>query len=279
MVSLLQEPPKLTKSAIKKANRLARLERKQRQKLKQGNGQEEQPVTRTTLPRPIILEEPSSSSLHVPSSLPLKSPPLGQPSFTPGAPKTLLDEFVPVPAVTLDVPPITIPAEDSPTPTPINVPVPEGNEKYSPRNGSVTISVASDHQVSKQDPETAKKRQNVLTRILWTFIMIGGFIGNHSRPRCSALSAYIYFYAGLLLLGHAYLILLVMLCQTLVYREVTALFSLKTATPESRDAGDVKRKDPWSKTLNWYFFAVTNYFLYGESIIYYFKVYFLFTFC
>jgi len=27
----------------------------------------------------------------------------------------------------------------------------------------------------------------------------------------------------------------------------------------------------WSKTLSWYFFAATNYFLYGESIIYYFK--------
>lgn len=86
----------------------------------------------------------------------------------------------------------------------------------------------------------------------------------------SVLSAYI-FCAGLLLLGHAYMILLVMLCQTLVYREVTALFSLKAATPESRDAEDVKGKDAWSKTLNWYFFAVTNYFLYGESIIYYFK--------
>ena len=69
------------------------------------------------------------------------------------------------------------------------------------------------------------------------------------------------------------MILLVMLCQTLVYREVTALFSLRTATPESRDAEREEGKDPWSKTLNWYFFAVTNYFLYGESIIYYFKVY------
>ena len=69
------------------------------------------------------------------------------------------------------------------------------------------------------------------------------------------------------------MILLVILCQTLVYREVTALFSLKTASPESRDAERVEGKDPWSKTLNWYFFAVTNYFLYGESIIYYFKVY------
>src|SRR6266567_7304567 len=75
---------------------------------------------------------------------------------------------------------------------------------------------------------------------------------------------------ALLLLGHAYMILLVMLCQTLVYREVTALFSLKAASPESSDVEPLKGKDPWSKTLNWYFFAVTNYFLYGESIIYYF---------
>ena len=63
-----------------------------------------------------------------------------------------------------------------------------------------------------------------------------------------------------------------MLCQTLVYREVTALFSLKSADSKDKNKPDLKGKDPWSKTLNWYFFAVTNYFLYGESIIYYFKV-------
>lgn len=71
-------------------------------------------------------------------------------------------------------------------------------------------------------------------------------------------------------MGHVYMIMLAMLCQTLVYREVTALFSLTSPALES---GENKgKKDPWSKTLNWYFFAVTNYFLYGESIIYYFKV-------
>lgn len=78
--------------------------------------------------------------------------------------------------------------------------------------------------------------------------MIGGFI-------------------ALLLLGHGYMILLVMLCQTVVYREVTALFSIKSIEGEESP----QEKDPWSKTLNWYFFAVTNYYLYGESIIYYFK--------
>lgn len=69
------------------------------------------------------------------------------------------------------------------------------------------------------------------------------------------------------------MILLVLLCQTLVYREVTALFSLTAPeSPEPSDEEAKKGKDPWSTTLNWYFFAVTNYFLYGESIIYYFKV-------
>ncbi|EJT48294.1 phosphatidate cytidylyltransferase [Trichosporon asahii var. asahii CBS 8904] len=75
------------------------------------------------------------------------------------------------------------------------------------------------------------------------------------------------------------MIVLVLICQALVYKEVTALFDLRDhgITPEG---GNVK--DPWSKTLNWYvttrspltrryFFVVTNYFLYGESIIYYFK--------
>ncbi|KAH9948947.1 phosphatidate cytidylyltransferase, partial [Amylocystis lapponica] len=102
--------------------------------------------------------------------------------------------------------------------------------------------------------EQVKKRQNMLTRTLWTFIMIGGFV-------------------TLLLMGHAYMIVLVMLCQTLVYREVTALFSLKRADSDKRDSDseDSQKRDPWSKTLNWYFFIVTNYFLYGESIIYYFK--------
>jgi len=83
------------------------------------------------------------------------------------------------------------------------------------------------------------------------------------------------FRKGLLLLGHIYMILLVMACQTLVYREVTALFSLAMTESDSHNRGTVKARDPWSKTLNWYFFAVTNYFLYGESIIYYFKVRYL----
>ncbi|KAI0049890.1 phosphatidate cytidylyltransferase [Auriscalpium vulgare] len=88
----------------------------------------------------------------------------------------------------------------------------------------------------------------MLTRTLWTFIMIGGFLG------CLAM-------------GHAYMVLLVLLCQTLVYREVTRLFTLMDSKASNGESG----RDPWSKTLNWYFFATANYFLYGESLIYYFK--------
>ena len=67
------------------------------------------------------------------------------------------------------------------------------------------------------------------------------------------------------------MVVLVMVCQTVVYREVTALFPFGAPSVKSDDDG-AKGKDPWSKTLNWYFFVVTNFFLYGESIIYYFKV-------
>lgn len=95
-------------------------------------------------------------------------------------------------------------------------------------------------------------------------------MGTASHPSLTTLNADVGL--GLLLMGHAYMIILVMLCQTLVYREVTALFSLKDVSPETAEFAVKGHKDPWSKTLNWYFFAVTNYFLYGESIIYYFKV-------
>jgi len=91
------------------------------------------------------------------------------------------------------------------------------------------------------------------------------------------------------------MILLVMLCQALVYKEVTALFNLR-----DRKSTAMTRADERWRTAGWtrgrkrqlvkesqlvsqvslgcepgltlrYFFAVANYFLYGESIIYYFK--------
>ncbi|EPQ57213.1 hypothetical protein GLOTRDRAFT_39235 [Gloeophyllum trabeum ATCC 11539] len=143
-------------------------------------------------------------------------------------------------------------SEEHPKLPPLN-----GAALHVPKDDAVESRAESESETSpsgdkkNEDAEKTKKRQSFFVRTLWTFIMIGGFI-------------------TLLLLGHAYMILLVMVCQTAVYREVTALFTL--AGPKSDDGeDDGEGRDPWSKTLNWYFFAVTNYFLYGESIIYYFK--------
>lgn len=89
-------------------------------------------------------------------------------------------------------------------------------------------------------------------------------------------------------MGPSYLILLVLVLETLVYREITALFNIpgrasltgssRASQSEADEDLDVEqrsreaqREELWSKTLSWYFFAVCNFFLYGESLIYYFK--------
>ncbi|SPO25148.1 related to CDS1 - CDP-diacylglycerol synthase [Ustilago trichophora] len=142
---------------------------------------------------------------------------------------------------------------------------------------------AKQSQQSQDDAAAAAKAKwkKIYDRTLFTLIMIGAFI-------------------GLLLLGHPYMIVLVMVSQALVYREIVALFNIPgrpsvtgggrssrmSSAPTSAATSEVdedeeeeriqrrlegRREELWSKSLSWYFFAVANYFLYGESIIYYFK--------
>lgn len=61
--------------------------------------------------------------------------------------------------------------------------------------------------------------------------------------------------------GHIYLIAIVTAVQIISFKEVIAI-----ANVPSRD-----RNLRFTKSLNWYFLATTMYFLYGESVIYYFK--------
>ena len=96
--------------------------------------------------------------------------------------------------------------------------------------------------------------------------MLGGFLGQRNTIYKAAREL-IRIVLGCLLMGHVCMIILVFLCQTIVYREVTRLFTLMDSKPVEYGG-----RDPWSKTLSWYFFATANYFLYGESIIHYFKV-------
>ena len=97
--------------------------------------------------------------------------------------------------------------------------------------------------------------------------LAGFWVSSHNTFCRTTLEGLIHIVLGCLLMGHVCIIILVFLCQTLVYREVTRLFALMDSKPVEYGG-----KDPWSKTLSWYFFATANYFLYGESIIYYFKV-------
>ncbi|KAJ7132759.1 cytidylyltransferase family-domain-containing protein [Mycena crocata] len=247
--SAAPEPePKPTKSALKKAARAARKQLQQAKSKRSRSPDSENPSISPSgsVFNPVeILHEAEPALPKVPEptaangaavsddATPAHMEPLPLPKTQP-LPQSVTAP--PKPVVYAPPPPVEIPPPPAQSPAPREFIQPD-IEKNPVQTVNPTLAT-----------EQTKKRQNMFTRTLWTFIMIGTFL-------------------VLLLLGHAYMILLVMLCQTLVYREVTALFSLTSSSDEESKTG----KDPWSTTLNWYFFVVTNYFLYGESIIYYFK--------
>lgn len=61
--------------------------------------------------------------------------------------------------------------------------------------------------------------------------------------------------------GHVYVLIIITAVQIISFKEVIAIAQVPT-----------KQKNlPLTTSLNWYFLAITMYFLYGESVIYYFK--------
>ncbi|KAI9225958.1 MAG: phosphatidate cytidylyltransferase [Piptocephalis tieghemiana] len=93
-----------------------------------------------------------------------------------------------------------------------------------------------------KDQPNEKKWRNWWTRTFWTLIMIGGFF-------------------LILAAGPFWVVTLVILVQTLVYKEVIAIAHVPSK----------ERKLPWFRVLNWYFLFSTTYYLYGESLSHYFK--------
>jgi phosphatidate cytidylyltransferase len=90
--------------------------------------------------------------------------------------------------------------------------------------------------------EYEKKKQTFITRTIWTLVMIGVFFAS-------------------MFAGHIYIICIVTAVQIISFKEVIAISSVPA-----------KAKNlPLTTSLNWYFLATTMYFLYGESVIYYFK--------
>ncbi|KAL4815887.1 cytidylyltransferase family-domain-containing protein [Aspergillus spinulosporus] len=87
-----------------------------------------------------------------------------------------------------------------------------------------------------------KKKQTFITRTIWTFVMIAGF--------------FIAMFSG-----HIYIIGLVTAVQIISFKEVIAIANVPSKEKNIR----------FTKSLNWYFLGTSMYFLYGESVIYYFK--------
>ncbi|KAI1302708.1 phosphatidate cytidylyltransferase [Xylaria venustula] len=93
-----------------------------------------------------------------------------------------------------------------------------------------------------QPSDYEKKKANFLVRTLWTFVMIGLFF-------------------GALFAGHIYIIACITIVQIVSFKEVIAIASVPSRARQLRP----------TKSLNWYWLVTTMYFLYGESVIYYFK--------
>ena len=94
----------------------------------------------------------------------------------------------------------------------------------------------------EQRAEYEKKKANFMTRTFWTFVMIGGFF-------------------SALFMGHIYILLIVTAIQIVSFSEVISIASIPSRARQLRS----------TKSLNWYWLATTMYFLYGETVIYYFK--------
>ncbi|KAF8470169.1 phosphatidate cytidylyltransferase [Kalaharituber pfeilii] len=99
-----------------------------------------------------------------------------------------------------------------------------------------------DNTQNVEPSEYEKKKQTFITRTIWTLVMISIFFG--------AMAA-----------GHLYILAIVTVVQVVTFKEVIAI-----ANVPSRE-----KKLQFTKGLNWYFLATTMFYLYGESVIYYFK--------
>lgn len=90
--------------------------------------------------------------------------------------------------------------------------------------------------------EYEKKKANFMVRTFWTLVMIAGFF-------------------AALLAGHIYVVLIITTIQIISFKEVIAIANIGSRARDLR----------FTKSLNWYWLATTMYFLYGESVVYYFR--------
>ena len=123
-----------------------------------------------------------------------------------------------------------------------NESISDGGSPVRSRSEKVNGNVAPPQPQSTPQEEYTKKKQTFITRTIWTLAMIGGFF-------------------LVLFSGHIYMLFVITAIQIISFKEVINIAQVP-----------VKQKNlPLTRSLNWYFLGITMYFLYGESVIYYFK--------
>jgi phosphatidate cytidylyltransferase len=180
---------KLSKSAIKKAQKLARSEKRQRQKAlaksqaelspspENSGASSEVTPSREAVPLPEP-SEPSSlnESYILPTIRPPTLPPPAEESFVEmekapvevnGIEPEVIGSSTPTQPAVLDAPSTFESLPTAPLVTP------QLTEKPSTKPMTLPLH----EETSAKDAEKVKKRQSFLTRALWTCIMISGFIG------------------------------------------------------------------------------------------------------
>jgi len=108
------------------------------------------------------------------------------------------------------------------------------------KNDMKGLSAEQQPQVPQNEYE--KKKQTFIVRATWSLAMIGGF----------SLAMF-----G----GHIYVLFIITAIQIISYKEVINIAQVPTK----------QQNLPLTRSLNWYFLGISMYFLYGESVIYYFK--------
>lgn len=175
------EPTRQTKSSIKKAKQIARIERKKRQKFE---AREKAKLGLSGDDEPTTAGEPGASLVDEPI--------IGNEDQLPS---TSLDIPLPVPHVPADVPAASAPSDTTAlSAVPLNsIPRPPPEPRVNngpvlrtgatdvistiPRPESVAKIESSANKGSSSEAEKVKKRQNVLNRVVYSLVMIGVFIG------------------------------------------------------------------------------------------------------
>lgn len=179
------EPPKPSKSALKKAQKLARTERRQQEKAAKSRAGTSQ---RSGSESPPAELKPSTESTQLSTQAPHSDPtlPSSEPSSQYEAPlaatnqpteeqtpralkyEDLLSSAEPSYPASME-----ISGRNSPEPVDSSI---EKNIKADPLNAELQLALEN-KLYQQREAERTKKKQNALTRTIWGFAMIGGFIG------------------------------------------------------------------------------------------------------